>query len=225
MRTLDTIFENKPFVVIVSLPRNDVELACAAFDHGIDAIKVHTNVHHRASGTYFGTWTEERPIIEKILAFSKGPVGILPGGETTMTPAEMNQAISCGIDFFDIYDFHMPSWMFDLPIGKMVAVGQGYTLDDVRALDHLGMDYLEASIIPGNAYRQTLVAKDLESYSLLSAATSKPVLVPSQKALRPEDLCMLSRIGIRGVVLGTIAIGDTPQEFLNRLPAFIRAVP
>ncbi len=225
MRALDNILDNKPFIILVSLPRNDVGLACAAFDQGVHGIKVHTNVLHRASGNRFGSWDEERPVIEKILSFAKGPVGILPGGETTMTPREMEEAASIGIDFFDIYDFHMPCWMLDLPMGRMVAAGSQYSLRDIRALDHLGMDYLEASIVSGDCYRQPLVVKDLEAYSMVCAATNRPVLVPSQKALQPSDLPMLSRIGVRGVILGTIAIGDTMQDFSRRLPAFMKAVP
>ena len=38
----------------VSLPLNDIALAKAAEEAGADALKIHINVHHDASGTHFG---------------------------------------------------------------------------------------------------------------------------------------------------------------------------
>ena len=49
------MIESNSFTVVVSLPANDLDLARAALDAGAQAIKVHCNVWHRASGHTFGT--------------------------------------------------------------------------------------------------------------------------------------------------------------------------
>ena len=46
------------FVLLVSLTRNDPHLARIALENGADAIKVHLNCAHFASGTNFGSWEE-----------------------------------------------------------------------------------------------------------------------------------------------------------------------
>lgn len=224
MSKLVSLFEEKEFVLLVSPPRNDPELAQAAFYAGADAIKVHVNVHHRASGNHFGTWAEEEPVIRTIVARAPGPVGIMPGAGPVATPAEMKAAAEAGIDFFDIYDAHMPAWMLAVPMARMVAVGHEWLREGVEALADLGMDVLEASVIHPDCYGQPLTVRDLEDYRVLVRSTPKPVIVPSQKALVPSDLVMLRRAGVRGVLLGTISIGDTAASFSERLPAFVKAL-
>ena len=51
--------QKRSMLLIASLPRNDPELARAAFDAGVDVAKIHINVHHHASNTHFGTLDEE----------------------------------------------------------------------------------------------------------------------------------------------------------------------
>jgi len=75
--------------LLVSLPENDPETAIAVQEAGADAIKVHLNCHHRASGTHFGPWQSERQRIGDIPSILQIPVGIVPGAETVASLAEM----------------------------------------------------------------------------------------------------------------------------------------
>ncbi|WZU02269.1 hypothetical protein MGH68_04435 [Erysipelothrix sp. D19-032] len=43
-------------------------------------MKIHLNVHHHASGTDFGSAAQERAFIEKVIANSPVPVGVVVGG-------------------------------------------------------------------------------------------------------------------------------------------------
>ena len=45
--------------LIVSLPSNDPAMAQAATGAGADAVKLHMNVTHDASGTRFGSFAED----------------------------------------------------------------------------------------------------------------------------------------------------------------------
>ena len=65
-------------LLIVSLPRNDRDLARAAIDSGADLLKVHVNVHHRASGTAFGSLQEEMDRLNAILDLHV-PTGLVVG--------------------------------------------------------------------------------------------------------------------------------------------------
>lgn len=222
MSQLSEILKKKEFIIAVSLPKHDITLAKTAMDYGADVIKVHANVHHKASGTHFGTWSQEKSIIQKIIQAVSIPVGLMAGAEQTVSAPEMQEAIELGIDFIDIYDFHMPCWMLSVPIGKMIAVGEDFTVDEAQSLEDLGMDFLEASIIPASQYRTSLTARDITKYQLLVNATKRPVFIPSQKVMEPEHLSLFKEIGIQGVILGTIALGDTAAEFARRLPFFTK---
>ena len=57
--------------LVVSLPRNDVELATAAANAGANALKVHMNVAHRASGTHFGTYDYVREAASQLQVLSQ----------------------------------------------------------------------------------------------------------------------------------------------------------
>jgi len=181
------------------------------------------NVHHKASGNRFGSWEEEKSIIREILEISSGPVGIMPGAGPTATREELEEAARLGIDFFDIYDFDCPAWMLGLPLARMIAVGADYALDRVTALEEVGLDILEASIVPTENYGKSLSVQDLERYRLIAKATSRPVIVPSQKRIEPGDLPLLRKVGVAGVMLGTISLGDSEECFRERLPAYTRA--
>jgi hypothetical protein len=83
------------FPIIVSLPRHDLDLARAALDGGASAIKVHLNAHHRASGTTFGSYTEERAFLEALAKFG-APMLVMAGQETVPTLEEMNALADLG---------------------------------------------------------------------------------------------------------------------------------
>src|SRR6188508_1992560 len=111
--------------LIVSLPRNDVELAKAAAESGAHAVKVHMNVRHDASGTGFGSYAEEHETVREIIKAVKIPVGLMPGADPANLPAqdELNSLAAAGLEFVDIYTHHMPLWFLELPLRLIVALG------------------------------------------------------------------------------------------------------
>ena len=50
MSRLISMLHSCPMTLIVSLPHNDAVLSQAAFEAGADAVKVHCNLVHNASG-------------------------------------------------------------------------------------------------------------------------------------------------------------------------------
>lgn len=220
-----TLFDGIEFPVIVSLPRHDLQLAIAAEECKVNGIKVHTNVEHVASGTKFSSWPQEREVIREIISKVTCPVGLMPGADETVSKAELEEAKQSGIAFIDIYEKHMPAWMMDHKTYRMAAVDSSFNVEHVRALESIGVDAIEASIIPSSEYGQKLTVQDLANYFSIVENVSIPVFVPSQKFLTPADLKELLIIGVRGVILGTIVLGNTPESFREKLPEYMAANP
>jgi len=201
-------------VLVVSLPRNEVQFAEAAQAGGAEAVKVHINVHHHASGTHFGSLAEESKALEAIVQVGL-PVGIVPGGETAMaSPDDMQKLDEMGIDFFDAYVHQMPAAMLQMEtqMSRMMALSYHQRQTDFS----LGRcaawcDFIEASIIEPDGYGQPLTVADLCDYAAICTAYPDiPVLVPTQRCIRPEELSMLTNCGIRGIIIGAVVTGNEP---------------
>jgi hypothetical protein len=210
----------------MSLPVNDPALARAALAGGADILKVHIRVHHAASGTRFGTLEEERTRLQAIIDLFPGPVGIVAGAEEPATPKEMGDLRLMGIDFFDLYATHMPAWMWHvMDMGKVVALESSYTVHQAIALENLGADMLEAAIIPHDGYGKPLTVADLAAYRDLHDTVDVPIIVPTQRAIKPEEASLLTGdCGIEGLMIGAIVTGTTPQEIEAAVKRFKAAL-
>jgi len=212
--------------LIMSLPANDPALARAARHGGADVLKVHIRVHHAASGTHFGTLAEERRRLEEILAVFPGPVGIVAGAEEPATPDEMAAILEMGFDFFDLYLSQMPAWMWRLErLGKTVALEPGYTIHQALALENLGADVLEAAIVPHDGYGKSLTVADLVAYRDLHDTVDLPIIVPTQRAITPEEATLITgECGIEGLMIGAIVTGTTIREIETAVAKFKSAL-
>jgi hypothetical protein len=209
-----TLLHESPFSIWVSLPANDVELARAAIRGGAQGLKVHINVAHFASGTRFGSFEEEKGNLARIVEIADGrPVGIVPGatneGEHNFaSEAEFEALAQLGIDFFDAYPADAPAWTLSQPhLDVMLAAPHGATLDEICALQSVGMVLCEASILAHESYGQPLNAADVARYRVLCDSLRVPVMVPSQKKVTPRDLPALQDAGARALLIGAIVTG------------------
>lgn len=199
--------------LLVSLPQNSPELARAAADGGADALKVHINVRHEASGTKFGSLAEERNNLEAILAIGL-PTGIVPGtAECLPSRDDMHQLAAMGLDFFDLYVHDMPAWMSCLEgMTRTAAIGPDTPLAAVPFLSHLSFQMLEAAVIPHEGYGKPLSVVDLMLYRQIRAATDLPIIVPSQRAIMPDDVHALMDTGINALMIGVIVTGREAES-------------
>lgn len=211
------------FSLLVSLPKNTVEFARAAENGGAHGIKVHLNVKHRASKTFFGSFKEERKAIEKILKSVSCPVGAMPGAEAAATEEEMAALSDMGISFFDIYIHHAPTYLLRSPLYKMFAIDRFDTdaLRDVHELKTLcAVDAVEASIVNPADYGKKLSAQNISHYSALARHTKLPVVVPTQKAIRPDEVRVLYDAGVRMVMIGAVVTGKELKGYAKKVRAF-----
>lgn len=204
--------QKNDWTLLVSLPRNDIELAKAALRGGANGLKVHINVEHFASGTKFGNFESEREILSQIVQLANdndASVGVVPGaGGTFATPEEFAGLREIGIDYFDAYPFDCPAWAFvqkDLDI--MMAAFNGYDLSEFAEFEYLGMSLCEASFLHHDDYGKALTASDLVKYTALCNRLDAPVIIPSQKKIEARDLPALRKTGAKGVLIGAIVTG------------------
>lgn len=222
-------FLSDNFALLVSLPRNDVELGKAALDAGADGLKVHINLRHHASGLDTGSLEDEAPRLAQIIALG-APVGIVPGaGETVASPEDMRRLDAMGIDFFDLYADDMPAWMLrmdDTAMSVMVAFGAHCwpwgLVEDVQGESR--PDMIEASIIEHEGYGGPLTAADVSAYAEIASRSGLPVIVPTQRAIRPEEVGVLRDAGAAGVLIGAIVTGTDPEPLAQATAQFRQAV-
>jgi hypothetical protein len=222
---LHLLQSTKP-ALIVSLTSNSVEQARAAEAAGADAIKVHINVTHHATGVTFGTLAQERPALEAILGAVKIPVGLVPGEDVRITRADYREIAAMGFTVVDAFAHVTPGNYECLPgMDLWVAADCQYSLDEVAALTRLPwVDAIEAAVIPTAEYGQLLSQRDLATYLLLAETLEKPFVVPSQRRLRVEDVPALLAVGAKNLMIGAVVTGKEVKGIEEATRAFRRAL-
>ena len=206
-----TLPTNK-FTLIVSLPKNDLNMAKAALNGGADAIKVHLNVEHRASHTIFGNWQEERKNIENILNNVSITTGIMPGAEKVATENDIKEIEKSGIAFFDIYYKDAPTYLLKSKMQKMFALHYPLQLENLKYIDTLKWNFVEASIINPADYRKHLTLEDVNNYKIIVRKLKKPVIVPTQKKINSQEVSLLNKVGVKGIMIGAVVFGKDPKN-------------
>ncbi len=225
MSRLLGILERKRLALVVSLPENRADLAAAAVRGGADALKVHINLVHQAAGTKFGTFTEERKNLEEIIKASTVPVGLVPGDEKLPDEKEFEEIQKLGFDFIDIRLKRIPPWMKGgNGVALFGAVDPDYSLDDLTHLASLGLQGVEAAVVPHDGYGDEGTGGDLQKYIDIVIACNLPVIVPSQKKIAIPDIGMLKDTRVKGVMIGAIVTGKSPETVEYNTRFFRRAI-
>lgn len=211
--------------LIASLPANDIELARAALEGGAQALKVHINVGHRASGNHFGTLAEEQERLAAIRALSDCPMGIVCGGSLDIAETEVTGALALGFDLVSMYAHHLPArWLRFRQAEYMAAPDYTYSLEAIGHLSRSGIDMVEASVIHPDGYGQPLTSADLGLYRGICLASAAPVVLPSQRRLVPEDVPYLRQAGFAAIMIGAMVTGKTPAGMAETCAQFRRAL-
>lgn len=199
------------FPIIVSLARHDLDLAKAALDAGAYALKTHLNAYHRATGTTFGSFAEERPFFEELSKLGCSLL-VMAGQETVPTAEEMDALHALGFEGFNVYVDHLQSHLLQSKLRPMPALASTSKPEDVTKIAAIPGCIIEASIMPFERYRTAMTPADLQRYAQIVTAVDVPVIVPSQLSLTPDDALALRQAGIAAPLLGAIVTGDTPNS-------------
>ncbi|WP_139994948.1 hypothetical protein [Paenibacillus paridis] len=212
--------------LFISLPANDAALAKAALEEGADALKVHFNVGHRASGTHFGSLDEYEAEFRSIREQFDGPFGVVPSGSLEgVSKEDIMRLAPLGFDFYSIYAHHLPSFMLENHgLDRTFAINEQYDLDLVQSASDFGFTALEASIVPGSEYGTPLSFADVMKYRHLAKHSGLPVVIPSQRRFVPGDIAALRDAGVKAVMLGAIVVGKTEDELRRAVSEFRNAM-
>jgi hypothetical protein len=210
------------FPIAVSLPRHDITLAKAARDAGADAIKLHLNAYHRASGTTFGTFAEERPFFEEVATLGL-PLLVMAGQEIVPTREEMDEMVDMGVEGFNVYFAHLQPHLLASAMRPMPAMADTSSDADLDKMNELDGAIIEASITSFSDYGLPLDESDLAGYWHVVQRTPHPVIAPSQKRFAAADVSRLRSAGISGALLGVIVTSDDAQQMTRSVASIVSA--
>src|SRR5690606_35832267 len=187
-RLLKTLKEKK-FSLIASIPENDYELAKIAWEAGVDAIKVHINVFHRASQNTFGSLESMKEVFSRIINDSPVPVGIVAGEDAMQVEGILDDLVELGFDFISLHGCYTPANLVKRnDITNFYAVDYSYSFDEIISVSKSFVaDILELSICEPSTYGTRLNARDLVRYEKIAKNSNIPTVVPTQRLVKPSD--------------------------------------
>jgi hypothetical protein len=226
VNSFEELFKEKRFPLLVSLPRNGVDWALAAQDSGADAIKVHTSVTHPASGVDFPTLEEEASKFEAMRKVLKIPMGVVPGVGVELERKEIDRMVELSFDFFDAFISQItPLILLEERIAPMLCILPDHTVEEAAIASSLPrVVCMEADIVRHEGYGKRASIEDLVRYKILSAAMSKPLVVPTQRALRPEEVPLLAEAGAGALMIGAVVTGMTLDGVSKATRAFRESI-
>lgn len=194
--------------LIVSLPKNDIKYAKAAWENGADAIKVHLNVGHYASGSVYANLEGEWENLKEILEKSPVPVGVVLGEGTSIIRDDFEAISNAGFDFMSVYYDHAPTDILaEDKMVKTVAINATYQDVLLESFKHLGIEAIEMSVMAHEDYGKPLTVKDVAHYAHIIRKTQLPTILPTQKHVEIEDIQVLKNIGVKCLMIGAIVTG------------------
>ncbi len=217
-KLIELLNKNK-MTLIAALPKNDPELAEVAIKGGADALQLYINVRD------FGDFKSEKGRLSEILELSNVPVGIVPGAKKHATQKEMSEMIKMGFDFFSVGMEHIPLFMSHIKgIPKVLALGSRFTIDVILGVGKYGADAIDAAIIPVSGYGRDLVVGDLQNYISIVISAGIPVIIPTQRSIRPSEVAIIADTGAKGLILTSVVTGKISKHIRERVLEYRVAV-
>jgi hypothetical protein len=209
------------FVIVGDLPSNSPELAIACEEAGADGLLLHLN-EDTARGSRFGGLEIEQDSMKECLSVLKIPAGISIGDSRPLFPEEWEICVSMGFSFVNMFAHHMPTFVWkDERLAKIVSIGPGYILEQVRTISEFDeVSAVVASLTTTQGYGLPLNVFDVATLRLITSLSKRPVLFPTLKKIRPEDLPILDAQGCRGVLANGSIYAQNKEEFKETLIRF-----
>lgn len=226
---LAKVMNNNKFTLVVSLPKNDLHLVEEALNAGADAVKVHLNVHHFASGVQYGSFSKEKEFLNEAIKLVKQKdklLGVVPGdGGEFASHEELKTMGEMGVDFMSTYIEYAPVHMLKEDLYDLCGAIGPNDFKFTKELCGLGADIVEASIINQDDYRKDLSILDLSKYSHIVCSSDKPVLIPTQKNIKASEVGKLIDVGCKGIMIGAVAFDmNKEMNFSEVISSYRKAI-
>jgi hypothetical protein len=199
--------QRSALLLAIALPSQDGALARAALEAGATALVLPINA---SSGETILKLAGERPCG----AFAKD----------RLAPADLAALAERGFDFVILYAHHAPADLQALNMGRIIAVDHTYDERLIATLNLLDVDAVLAAILPPAEQGQPLTFQSGLRYRLLADLVRKPLIVPAQAALRPEDVATLWHAGAEALLLQGPVLGESAESLGAAVAAFRQAI-
>jgi len=224
-RLAELLVKAEPGLVAV-LPQNTVEFSYAASLAGADAVVVGIDKTETSLPGLFGSFDLMEDSINSILSTSSTSVGISIGDSRPLTREEWERIVAKPFGFVNMYAHHMPPFVLHDPrIEKLVSIGPGYMLEQVRSISEIAeVTALEAAIVPPQGRSHVFNALDLATLSVLAGMSAKPVYVRTQKKMTPDDVASAFAAGLRGMCFDPAAYDYGIEAYRDAISTFSASV-
>lgn len=224
MRFID-LMKQDTMTLVVSCPVNNYEYVKAAWENGADAVKIHLNVHHHASGTDFKSLKEEYEFVKRVLEDSPVPVGVVVGGNPLVVREDFPNILKESFDFLSLYAHDATYNVLNQnKITRMLACNYEYSDAEISAFESIGVEILEVSVMYPDMYGSPLSAKDIIKYHHINKLVTIPTLLPTQKKILTSDLPALKEAGFNGIMIGAVVTGKDLDTYSETIRAFRNAI-
>ena len=217
---LDSIAKGE-FVILGDMASNSADFAIDCEEAEASAVLLHLN-EDGAQGSRFGGLEIEQDSLKECLSVVKIPVGISIGDSRPLVPEEWELCVGLGFSFVIMLAHHMPTFVWkDERLARIVSIGPGYILEQVKTIsDFKEVSAVVASLTPSQGQGLPLNLFDVATLRLITSLSRKPVLYPTQRKIRPEDIPILDGEGCHGLLVSASIYGQTKDEFRENLIRF-----
>jgi hypothetical protein len=217
-KLIELLNKNK-MTLIVSLPENRLELAQAAISGGADALQLNIKLGE------FKEFKDEKKYLEEIIDNSSVPVGISADWEEQPGIKHFKEILGTGFDFLNVgIEYLSPSLLALDQVSKILMLNSRYALDDVVELSASHFSAMDAAIIPTSGWGKDLIVGDLQNYISIVLAAGIPVIIPTQRLIRPSEVAIIADTGARGILLTPVVTGSSPKHIKQNVRDFRVAV-
>lgn len=215
----------KRFLLLCDLHSNSCEFSRAAEESGVDAVMLHLN-ESPAQGARFGGLEIEEDSIKECLAGANIPFGLTIGDARLLTSDEWERCVALGFSFVNMFAHHMPTFVWkDDRLMKVASLGPGYILEQIRSIaEFREFSAFIASFTAMQGFGSNLNVLDITTLKLITGLAKKPVLLPTQKLVRPEDVPVLRTLGLRGLTITSVAYGNSVDTLKETVQQFRQAI-
>jgi len=208
--------------LITTLPQNNSEYAAVAAGAGANAIMVGIDMTDTTLPGLFGSFDLMEDSIDSILSTTTIPVGISIGDSRPLIEENWERIVSKQFSFVNMFAHHMPPFVLeDDRIEKLISVGSGYMLEQVKSVSEIdGVTALEAAIVAPQGRNHIFSALDLATLSVLANLSSKPLFMRTQKRMGARDVRSVMRSGIRGISVDAASLEPGIEAYRDAITTF-----
>jgi hypothetical protein len=147
------------------------------------------------------------------------------GGDIAPVRRDYRSCAGAGCECVSLYLHHTPLEVLAFDgLVKMIALDYTWSPSAAASLKGIGANVLEASVMHPDTYGEPLSGRELLAYRELCGASELPVVVPTQRAVLPEECVQLAEAGVAGIMIGAVVTGKNAKTLGPAVAAFRKAL-